>query len=142
MAQAKQGNTVKINYTGKLDDGTVFASSGEQEPLEFTLGQGQIIPGVEEAIDGMSPGESKTVKVPSEKAYGPYEENLKREIPKDQFPDDIEPYVGQRLRIEHADGAPAIVSVAAVSESSVTIDGNHALAGRDLTFELEVLEVS
>jgi len=141
MGQAKNGNKVKLHFTGKLDDGTVFASSADSEPIEFTLGQHEILPGLEEAVEGMAIGESRTVKIPSEQAYGQRREDLTQEIPKEHLPADLAPEVGQQLRIDRPDGEPVVVSVAAVSDATITIDGNHPLAGQDLTFELEMVEI-
>ena len=141
MGQAKNGNKVKLHFTGKLDDGTVFASSADSEPIEFTLGQHEILPGLEEAVEGMAIGESRTVKISSEQAYGQRREDLTQEIPKEHLPADLAPEVGQRLRIDRPDGEPVLVSVAAVSDATITIDGNHPLAGQDLTFELEMVEI-
>ncbi len=142
MTQAKNGNKVKLHFTGKLDDGTVFATSVDSAPIEFTLGEGQVLPGIEEATEGMATGESKTVTIAAEQAYGPRRDDLKQEIPKDHLPDDLTPEVGQRLRIERIDGDPMVVSVAAVTDESITVDANHPLAGRDLTFDLEMVEVA
>jgi peptidylprolyl isomerase len=142
MAQTKSGDRVKIHYTGKLEDGTIFADSKKGEPLEFTLGAGQVIPGVDEAVHGMEPGQSKKVIVPSDKAYGPRQEGLTQDIPKDQLPEEMQPQVGQRMKVDRPDGEPMVVSITAVSDSNITIDANHPLAGKDLNFELELLEVS
>lgn len=140
--QAKQGNKVKIHYTGKLEDGDIFASSKNKEPIEFTLGQGQVIPGIEEAVEGMETGESKTVNIPPDKAYGPHRDELTQEIPKKEMPGDIKPQVGQRLNVKWSDGKETPVSVTDVSETSVIIDANHPLAGKDIVFELELVGIS
>jgi peptidylprolyl isomerase len=142
MNQAKSGDRVKIHYTGKLNDGTVFADSKKSEPLEFTLGAGQIIPGVDEAVQGMEPGQSKTVTIPPEKAYGPRQEGLTKDIPKGDLPEGMQPQVGQSLKVDRPNGEPMIVSITAVSDSNITVDANHPLAGKDLDFKLELLEVS
>jgi FKBP-type peptidyl-prolyl cis-trans isomerase 2 len=142
MAQASNGNTVKVHYTGKLADGTVFDSSREREPLEFTLGQGQIIPGFEEAVTGMEEGESKVAEIPSDKAYGPHRDELVVEVGKDQFPEDIDPQVGQRLQTQTENGQTVPVVVTEVQDDSVKLDANHPLAGKDLTFEIEIVEVA
>ncbi|MBN2132552.1 MAG: peptidylprolyl isomerase [Sedimentisphaerales bacterium] len=133
---------MKIHYTCKLDDGAVVASSREKEPIEFTLGRGQILPGLEEAVRGMETGESKTVRVPPEKAFGPHRKDLIEEVPRGDLPDHIEPQVGQRLTLDRSDGGCVTVTVADVSESTVTLDANHPLASTDLNFELDLLEVS
>ncbi len=140
--QAKQGDKIKLHYTGKLESGDIFASSKNREPIEFTLGQGQVIPGIEEAVEGMQPGESKTVKVPPDKAYGPHRDELTQEIPKKDIPGDISPQAGQRLNVKWSDGKETAVSVTDVSEASVTIDANHPLAGKDIVFELELVGIS
>ena len=143
MAQAETGDTVKIHFTGKLEDGTVFGSTANREPLEFKLGEGGIIPGVESAVEGMNVGESKTVKVPPEQAYGPHQAELVAEVSRDRFPEGVEPKIGQKFEIPRPDeqGQVTVVRVVKVSESTVTLDANHPLAGRDLTFELELLEI-
>ncbi len=142
MAQAKTGDQVKVHFTGKLDDGTVFATSAEAGPIEFALGDGNVLPAIEQAVAGMQPGETKTVHIPSDQAYGPSHSELKQEILKDDLPDDLDPQVGQQLRVDQPDGEPVIVSVADVSDTTVTLDGNHPLAGEDLTFDLELVDVS
>lgn len=142
MAQVKQGDTVKIHYTGKLDDGSVFDSSVERDPLEFTLGSGQIIPGMEEAVNGMTVGEKKVVKIPAEKAYGPRREDMTAEIPRGDLPPEIEPMVGMQLQANQQDGRTMVVTVTQVQDESVTLDANHPLAGKDLTFDIELLEVA
>ena len=141
MAQAEAGDRVKINFTGKLEDGSVFANTADSEPLEFQLGEGEIIPGVENAVEGMNVGESKTVKVPPEQAYGQRRDELLEEVGRDKFPKDIEPQVGQKFDVPQQEGPPMVVRVVDVSEQTVTLDGNHPLAGRDLTFELELIEI-
>jgi peptidylprolyl isomerase len=141
MTQAKAGNKVKMHFTGKLDDGTVFATSTQSAPVEFTLGEGQVLPGIEEAVDGMAAGESKTVKILSEKAYGPRRDELTQDIPKESLPADLAPEVGQKLQVTQPSGEPITVSITDVSDASITIDANHPLADRDLTFELEVVDV-
>ncbi len=141
MSQAKKGDTVKVHYTGKLDDESVFDTSREREPLEFTLGEQQVIPGFEEAVEGMKLGETRTVKIPAEQAYGPHHEDMVVEVPREVFPADIEPKVGQFLQVRQADGQMFDVVVVAVSEDTVTLDANHPLAGKDLTFEIELVEI-
>jgi peptidylprolyl isomerase len=141
MAQAKAGDRVKINFTGKLEDGSVFANTAGSEPLEFKLGEGKIIPGIESAVEGMNVGESKTVKVTPEQAYGKRRDELVEQVSRDRFPKGVEPQVGQRFELPQQAGQPMVVQVVEVSEQTVTLDGNHPLAGRDLTFELELLEI-
>jgi len=141
MAQAKSGDKVKVHYTGKLDDGTVFGSSAGEEPLEFTIGDGQIIPGFEQAVIGMDQGESKTIKIDSDRAYGPHREDMIMEIGRSQVPDGMEIEVGQVLKMQHPDGKAIRVLVTSLSEDNVMLDANHPLAGKDLTFNIELLEI-
>ena len=140
-AQAKDGDTVQVHYTLKLEDGTVFDTSIGGDPLQFTIGDGQLIPGFEQAVVGMSPGESKTVEIPADEAYGPYLEELVMVVDRDQLPEDLQPEVGQQLQISQPDGQTILVKVIDVSESSVTLDANHPLAGKDLTFDIELVEI-
>lgn len=141
MTQAKLGDTVKVHYTGKLEDGTVFDTSIDRTPLEFTIGEGQIIPGFEQAVVGMNLGESKTTTIPVDKAYGPYREEMVLVIGREQFPADLHPEVGQRLQLHQVDGQTIIVTVTEVSEGSVTLDANHPLAGKDLIFDIQLVEI-
>ncbi len=141
MAQAKQGDTVQINYTGKLGDGTVFDTSLTRHPLQFTLGKGQLIAGFEQAVLGMSAGEKKTVVVPAEEAYGPRREESVVAMERKNLPADVNPQVGQRLEITQADDQTALVTVTDISETSVTLDANHPLAGKALTFDIELINI-
>jgi peptidylprolyl isomerase len=141
MTQARTGNHVRVHFTGRLDDGTVFATSAMSEPLEFTLGSSEVLPQIEEAIEGMELGESKSVYIPSEEAFGPRREDLIQEIPRESLPDGIEIEIGQQLWVDQPNNEPVLVSVADVSEYSVTLDANHPLAGEDLTFDLELVEM-
>jgi peptidylprolyl isomerase len=142
MAQAKTGNHVRVNFTGKLDDGTVFASTMNDEPIEFTLGENEVLPAIEEAVEGMEPGETKSVRITAEDAFGMRREDLVQEIPKASLPDDMDIEVGQQLWVDELDEEPIAVSVVDISDSTVTIDANHPLAGEDLIFDLEVVDVS
>jgi peptidylprolyl isomerase len=141
MAQAKSGDNVKLHYTGTLSDGTVFDSSEGREPLEFTLGQNQVIPGFENAVLGMNLGDSKTVTIPADEAYGPRRDDMIIAVPSAEFPEHIHPQVGDRLQIRQPDGGVFNVTVSAVSEDSVTLDGNHPLAGQDLTFAIQLVGI-
>jgi FKBP-type peptidyl-prolyl cis-trans isomerase 2 len=141
MAQAKQGDTVKVHYIGKLQDGTVFDSSENRDPLQLTLGEGQVISGFEDTIIGMNPGESKTIDVSSEKAYGPYRDEMVVAIAREQFPEHLSVKVNQQLEVVQENGQTLVVRVADVSESTVTLDANHPLAGEDLTFDIQLIEV-
>lgn len=142
MPQAKQGDTVKVHYTGKLDDGTVFDSSQERDPLEFTIGTGTIIPGFEQAVIGMAPGESKTEVIPTDRAYGPYLEEMVLQVERQQLPTDIDPEVGQQLQLQHPTGEVIPVVITDVSSSTVTLDANHPLAGEDLTFDIQLVAIA
>ncbi|HEY9890460.1 MAG TPA: peptidylprolyl isomerase [Candidatus Sericytochromatia bacterium] len=142
MVQAKPGDTVKIHYTGRLEDGTVFDSSSDREPLEFTINQGQVIPGFEEAVLGMTPGESKTEKIPMDQAYGPHREEMVLEVSREQIPPDLNPEVGQQLQIQQANGQSVPVFVTDVTDAQVTLDANHPLAGEDLTFDIQLVEIT
>lgn len=141
MAAAKSGDTVKVHYTGKLDDGTVFDSSADREPLEFKLGAGQIIPGFEEAVLGMNPGDSTTTKIPKEKAYGERKDENILTVERGRLPDDIKPEVGHMLTVSQPDGSSFNVTVIDLNDKEVTLDGNHPLAGKDLTFDIELVEI-
>jgi len=141
MAQAKLGDTVRVNYTGRLDDGTVFDSSLRSGPLEFTIGDGQLIPGFENAVIGMTPGETKTQRVPVDEAYGPHADFLVIEVDRRRVPPELDPKVGDRLQLQHPDGRVTPVLVTEVTDSSITLDANHPLAGKDLTFDIELLEI-
>ncbi|HEY9616358.1 MAG TPA: peptidylprolyl isomerase [Microcoleaceae cyanobacterium] len=142
MTTAKQGDTVKVHYTGKLEDGTVFDSSADRDPLEFTIGTGTIIPGFEQAVVGMSPGESKTEVIAPDMAYGPYLQEMVVVVDRAQIPEEIEPEVGQQLHIQHDSTGQLIpVVITDVSGSAVTLDANHPLAGEDLTFDIKLVEI-
>ncbi|MDT0651447.1 FKBP-type peptidyl-prolyl cis-trans isomerase [Autumnicola edwardsiae] len=142
MSQVKQNDTVKVHYTGKLSDGQVFDSSVERgEPIEFTLGQGQLIPGFEKGLIDMQLNEKKTVNIPKEEAYGEPREELVQEVEKSQLPEDIKPEVGMGLVSKSPDGREMNLVVKDVKENSIVVDGNHPLAGKDLVFDLEVVEI-
>ncbi|MEX2347293.1 MAG: peptidylprolyl isomerase [Balneolaceae bacterium] len=142
MPKVKDGDTVKVHYTGTLEDGAVFDTSEEREPLEFTLGQGQLIPGFEKAVIGMDEGESTTVEIPSEEAYGEAREDLVITVPKDQLPEDVEPQIGMQLQVNQPDGQPIPVRITEVGDAELTLDANHPLAGKDLKFKIELVEVA
>ena len=135
-------DTVTVHYTGTLNDGTVFDSSKGSEPLRFTLGANQVIPGFDEAVVGMTPGDTKVVHIPVDQAYGPRREDMILEVAPQEFPPDVEPRVGDRLQIRQSDGASFQVTVSDVQEDAVTLDGNHPLAGEDLNFEIELLAIT
>lgn len=139
---AEQGDTVTVHYTGRLEDGTVFDSSEGKDPLEFTVGEGRLIPGFEQGVLGMEPGQSKTVNIPSEDAYGPYDPELVTEVERSELPADLELEVGMQLQGSQPDGRVAIFTVKDFTNSTVTLDANHRLAGKDLIFDIEVVEVN
>lgn len=142
MTQARNGDTVKVHYTGKLEDDTVFDTSTNLDPLEFTIGEGQLIPGFERAVVGMNPGESKTIEISPDEGYGPHREDLVLEVNPDQLPEHLDPEVGQDLQLRQPDGRMVNVTVTDVSESSVTLDANHPLAGEDLAFDIQLVEIA
>lgn len=141
MSQAKSGDSVKIHYTGTLDDGTQFDSSAGREPLAFKLGSGQVIPGFDKAVDGMSVGESKTVNIRAEDAYGPHSAQMVQEVPRSALPDDLAPVVGMGLQAQGPDGRVANLVVTSVQDESITVDGNHPLAGKALNFDIELVSI-
>ncbi|MBK5941514.1 FKBP-type peptidyl-prolyl cis-trans isomerase [Halochromatium roseum] len=142
MTEAKSGDTVKVHYTGTLTDGTEFDSSRGQEPLEFTLGQGQMISGFEEAVVGMTPGENKTITIVSGEAYGERNEAMVQQVPRTAIPPEIELAQGMLLQAQGPEGETLSFTVADFNDEEVTVDGNHPLAGRDLTFQLELVQIA
>ncbi len=142
MAQAKSGDVVTVNYAGKLKDGTIFDSSVDGPPLQFTIGESKILPAFEKAVVGMKPGGSKIVKIPAAQAYGPYRRELLVELERNDFPGDVKLEVGTRLRIPRSNGDLLLTTVTKVTESKVTLDANHPLAGKDLIFDIQLVEVS
>ena len=142
MTQAKNGDVVAIHYTGRLSDGTIFDTSEGGTPLSFTLGSGQVIPGFEEAALGMEEGDSKTVTIPEEKAYGSYDAEKVINFPADRIPHDIQPEVGMQLQLQGQDGQPVIVRVTEITEEHVRLDANPPLAGKELTFDLELVTIN
>ena len=141
MAQAKNGDKVKLHYTGKLEDETIFDSSVNREPLEFTLGAGKIIPGFEEAVVGMTPGDSKTVIIGPDKAYGPHRKELVAEVERNRVPANLELKAGKYVQLRQPNGGVIQAKVASISDSAVTLDANHPLAGKCLTFEIKLVEI-
>ena len=142
MTQVKEGTQVKVHYTGTFDDGTEFDSSDGKDPLEFTCGESQVIPGFEEAVEGMDVGEKKTFRVEPEKAYGEYDEQQQVVVERSMLPEDLELKEGIQLQVETQSGEPVIVQVTDIAEDKVTLDANHPLAGKALNFSLEVVEAS
>lgn len=142
MTQAKDGDTVKIHYTGKLQDGTVFDSSSNREPLQFSIGSGQVIKGFEEAVTGMVVGEKKTELIPCAKAYGEQNASLVMVVDRQHVPPEIDPEVGLRMQVGGPDGKLLAVTIVDVSDENVTLDANPPLAGKDLTFDIELVEIA
>lgn len=140
MAEAKQGDTVRVHYTGTLDDGRVFDSSEGRDPIEFTIGSGQVIGGFDSAVKGMQAGEERRVTIAAADAYGPRSDERVVTVDRAQLPDDLDPSVGQQLQMSQ-NGQTFRVTVADVSDDSVVVDANHPLAGQDLTFELKLVEI-
>ena len=141
MSHAKAGDTVRVHYTGKLDDDTEFDSSAGREPLEFALGSGQVISGLDKAVEGMTVGENKSVRIEAEEAYGPREEQLIQEVPKNALPGDMQPSVGMPLQAKGQDGQVIKLVVTAVADESITVDANHPLAGKALNFDIELVAI-
>ena len=141
VVQAKDGDVVKVHYTGKTDDGAVFDSSLDREPLQFTIGEGKLLARFEQAVIGMKPGESKSINIPADEAYGPYREDLVMVLDWSQLPPDVIPKVGQQLISTQPDGRKIVALVVEVSESGVTADANHPLANEDLTFDIELINI-
>ncbi len=139
MSQIKDGDTVRIHYTGTLTDGTTFDSSHGRDPLEFVVGSGQIIKGLDSALPGMTAGEKKTVNIACADAYGPINPAFHQSVPRESIPDDITLEVGMQLQMQTPQGQPMPVTVTDLSEEEVMLDANHPLAGRDLVFEVEVV---
>ena len=141
MAQAKMGDRVKVHYTGSLEDGTVFDSSAGSEPIEFTIGQHMLVPGFENAVIGMNEGDSTTVSIQAQDAYGDYLEELVAVVDRSQMPSYIDPKVGMMLQATSEEGTVTPLTIVAVTEDTVSLDGNHPLAGKRLIFEIKLAEI-
>lgn len=141
MSQVKENDTVRVHYTGKLSNGQIFDSSLEREPLEIILGQGNLIPGFEKGVVNMKVNEKKTVNIPFEEAYGDIQKELFHEVKKAELPQDMTPEVGMGLAAKNPDGTEVQFRVAEVHEEHIIIDANHPLAGQDLIFDLELVEI-
>ena len=139
---AKTGDSVSVHYTGKLSDGTVFDSSGDGDPLTFTIGKGSVIPGFEQGVVGMKIGESKTLNIPVDEAYGQRSEELVFEVDRAEIPQDTEPLVGMQLQSDQSDGSIAVFTIVKVTTSTVTLDANHELAGKDLVFDVRLVSIN
>ncbi len=142
MATASSGDTVHVHYTGRLDDGTVFDSSEGRDPLAFTVGSGQVVPGFDEAVAGMQVGDSKTVRIGPGDAYGERREDLILDVPTEQLPEGLDPEVGMELGLRGQDGQTMPVRVAAIGEQAITLDANHPLAGQALTFDVTLVSIA
>lgn len=143
MQTAKKGDKVKVHYHGKLNDGTTFDSSEGRGPLEFEIGSGQVIAGFDEGVTGLSVGEKKTVEIPVDQAYGPVSENHIFDFPKSQFPEEMidQLQIGMPLQMQTEAGHPVQVTIKEIKDDSVVLDANHPLAGKDLIFDIELVEI-
>jgi peptidylprolyl isomerase len=139
--KAQQGDTVAVHYTGRLDSGEVFDSSDGRDPLEFTVGTGQVIPGFDQAVDGLEVGETREVRIEPDDAYGEPRDDLLVDVDRNQFPNESEPEVGQQVQVQVAPGQNRVATIAAVDDDSIKLDLNHPLAGQPLTFQVELVEI-
>jgi peptidylprolyl isomerase len=142
MSQAKSGDKVKVHYTGKFEDGEVFDSSEGREPLEFTLGEGNVIPGFDNGVIGMDLNDKKSITIPPDDAYGQRRDDMVLEVKKTDFPENITPELGQQLQMTNPNGQAVNVVITDVKEETVTLDANHPLAGKTLVFEIELVEIA
>jgi peptidylprolyl isomerase len=140
MTEAQTGDTVRVHYTGRLDDESIFDSSSGRDPLEFQLGDGQVIAGFDTGVLGMREGEARTIEIPAEQAYGTRKEEMISEVDRERFPAEIEPEIGQRLQLTQG-STTLVVTVVEVAADTVTLDANHPLAGQNLTFDVELVEI-
>lgn len=141
VPNAKTGDSVTVHYTGRLEDGTVFDSSRDRDPLAFTLGEGSVIPGFESAVIGLEPGQSTTTKIPPDEAYGPHNEEMVFDVPNDRLAGGVVPEVGQQLSLQLQNGQQVPVVVTDVTDDTITIDANHPLAGQTLIFDIELVDI-
>jgi len=142
MQQVKKGDKIKVHYHGRLTDGSTFDSSLEREPLEFEVGSGMVIPGFDKGVTGMAVGEKKTITIPVDEAYGPAQKEMFMEFPRDQFPADMKPEIGMQLNMSDGNGQQFPVMIADIKDEVVILDANHPLAGEDLIFDLELVEIT
>jgi peptidylprolyl isomerase len=142
MSQAKKGDRVEVHYKGFLDDGTVFDTSIDREPLSFKLGEKRVIAGFEKAVEGMTEGDKKTIAIPPEEAYGMPRKELVLTVNKSELPEDISPELGMKLKIRGPENDNLVVSITEITDDTITIDGNHPLAGENLNFEIELVKIS
>ena len=142
MQQVKSGDTIKVHYHGTLTDGSIFDSSNGREPLEFEVGSGRVIEGFDTGVLGMSIGEKKTITIPAEQAYGNPREDMFMEFPLDRFPADMVPEIGMQLNMSNNEGDQFPVAIVEIADEYVVLDGNHPLAGKDLIFDLDLVEIT
>lgn len=142
MSEAKKGDKVKVHYTGRLNDGSEFDSSKDREPLEFEIGSQQVIPGFENAVLGLKTGESVTVNIPSDDAYGSRVDEMVLKIEKEKLPPDFNPELGQQFQLPQQNGQNVVVTVTDISDTQIELDANHPLAGKDLTFDIQLVDIS
>jgi FKBP-type peptidyl-prolyl cis-trans isomerase 2 len=141
MQQVKSGDTVKVHYSGRLTDGTTFDSSAGREPLQFEVGSGMVIAGFDNGVMGMQVGDKKTIQIPVDEAYGPKNPDMVIEFPVSEFPDDLQLEVGQRLNMTNGAGQIIPVVITEIGQETVMLDANHPLAGEDLVFDIELVEI-
>jgi peptidylprolyl isomerase len=141
LSQAKSGDTVQVHYTGRLNDGSQFDTSSGGEPLQFEIGGGQVIPGFEDGVVGLTVGQSKTFTIPADQAYGPHHDDWVVKVPRERIPDQVVLEEGRQLQIRQENGEAAVVTIVQVTDSEVTLDANHPLAGQDLTFEIQLVAI-
>jgi FKBP-type peptidyl-prolyl cis-trans isomerase 2 len=137
----KSGNTIKIHYHGRLSDGTTFDSSAGRTPLEFTVGSGQVIKGFDDGVQGMAVGDKKTIEIPFINAYGPEDPSMIIEFPVERLPEDMKPEIGMQLNMNNAEGQQFPVVVTEINDENIILNANHPLAGKDLIFDLELVEI-
>jgi len=142
MSQVKDGNTAKIHFTGKLENGEVFDTSLEREPMEFRVGNGDVMPGLEAGVVGMAIGDTKTIEIPPEQGFGARHEDLVVEVVKNLIPESVTPEVGQRMQVSKEEGEMIVVTIIDMSDDTVTLDANHPLAGHTLFFDVELIEIA
>ena len=142
MQEVKKGDTIKVHYHGKLTDGTTFDSSEGRNPLEFEVGNGMVIPGFDEGVTGMKVGDKKTIHIPAEEAYGAVQDDMFMEFPLNRFPEDMKPEVGMTLNMSNGSGDQFPVIITEIGEETAILNGNHPLAGQDLIFDLELMEIA
>jgi FKBP-type peptidyl-prolyl cis-trans isomerase 2 len=142
MSQVENGNRVKVHYKAKIEDGEIFETSENRPPLDFKVGDGEVMPGIEQGVIGMSVGETKTITMPPEEAFGKRHNELIVEVTKNEFPNHITPEIGQRLKVNRPDGQEILVTITGLSEEIITLDANHPLAGYTLIFDIELVEIT